>query len=152
MSKAFGVFLSFFFFWGFLVVSASCLLVILVMAFWLSVIMLMVLSGLITLIAVRMAVSSALVEDGMRCVPLLNSAIVSLSGLVMTQPIPIRLLDCFWMKDPSVYMFKLSKVEMFMDIVLRVCLVLWEVFRSLSMMVLVRDRLSKCMTGTCLFW
>ena len=67
-----------------------------------SVSIVMVLFGQIVLIAVIMAVSSALVEDGMFRVVAWNSANVSPWVVCIVHPIPILLLSGSLVNEPSV--------------------------------------------------
>ena len=83
------------------------------MAFWLSVYMLIVLFGPTTEMTVSMAISSALVEDGENCVPALNWARVVLVVSYIIQPILIVVDSQFCVNDPSVYITRLSSLWIF---------------------------------------
>ena len=69
--------------------------------------MLIVLLGPITVMTVSIAISSALVEEGVSCVPALNWARVVLVVLYIIQPIPIVVDSQFCVSDPSVYISRL---------------------------------------------
>ena len=95
----------------------------------------------------RIAVSSALVEEGVLHVAALYVAIWLSFWSKITQPIPILhvLLDC--LSEPSVYMLRLSRLVIFFVISERVVMFRWFVSKFSLMMCIVSEIGSRCICG-----